>query len=105
MWAADLGFWPAVAFIAGANVYYGRRIKGQRVAMQWGLDGKPTWHAPKPIALWGILAFALAVRLLIWVAMTYTPAKVHGPERGLLVFSVIVAAAHLWVLRAAARSS
>jgi hypothetical protein len=50
-----------------------------------------------------MLAFALGVWLLIWVAMTYTPDKVHGPEIGLLVFSVIVAAAHVWVLRAAAR--
>ena len=102
--AADCVFWLAVAFIAGANLYYGPRIKGDRVAMQWGLDGKPTWHAPKTIALWGMLAFALVVRLLIWAAMTYTPDKVHGPEIGLLLFSIIVAAAHLWTLRSAARA-
>ena len=55
--------------------------------MQWALDGKPTWYASKAMALWGIVAFALAVRLLIWAAMTYVPDKVNGPEIGLLLFS------------------
>ena len=104
MLAADYVFWPAVLLMLAANLYYGPRIKSGRIAMQWGLDGKPTWYAPKPIALWGALASALAVRLLIWAAMTYMPDIVHGPEIGLLLFSVTVAAAHLWVLLAAARA-
>jgi hypothetical protein len=46
----------------------------------------------------------LAVRLLIWAAMTYVPDKVNGPEIGLLLFSIIVAVVHLWMLRSAARA-
>ena len=105
MLAADYVFWPAVAFIAGANLYYGPRIKSDRVAMQWALGGKPTWYAPKSVALWGNVAFALAVRLLIWAAMTYVPDKVNGAEIGLLLFSVMVAAVHFLMLRAAARAN
>lgn len=104
MLGADAVFLVALAVIAGANLYYGPRIASPRVAMQWGLDGKPTWSAPKAVALWGTLAFALAVRLFIWAAMTYTPEKVNGPEIGLTLFSIIVAAAHLYVLRAAVRA-
>ena len=105
MLSADYVFWPAVTFIVVANLYYGARIKGDRVAMQWGLDGSPTWYAPKAIALWGIVGFALAVRLSIWVAMTYVPDKVNGAEIGLLLFSIIVMAVHLLMLRAAARAT
>jgi hypothetical protein len=103
MLVADYAFWAAVIFIVACNLYYGPRIASDRIAMQWGLDGKPTWFAPKGVALWGMVAFVLAVRLLIWTAMTYVPDKVNGPEVGLLLFSIIAAVVHLWVLRAAAK--
>jgi uncharacterized protein DUF1648 len=104
MLAADYVFWPAVGLIAGCNLYFGPRIRSDRIAMQWGFDGEPTWYAPKAIGLWGMVAFALAVRLLIWAASTYVPEKVHGAETGLLLFSVVVAAVHVLTLRAAARA-
>jgi hypothetical protein len=103
MLAADYVFRLAIAFIAGANLLYGPRIRSDHVAMQWGFDGKPAWYAPKAIALWGMLACTLAVRLLIWAVMAYAPDRVHGAEIGLLLFSVIVAVAHLWMLRTAVR--
>jgi len=105
MLAADFVFWPVLAFIVGCNLYYGPWIKSARIAMQWGLDGKPIWSAPKAIALWGTAAFVLGVRVLIWAAMTYMPAKVNGAEVGILLFSIIVAAAHFWILRAAIRAN
>lgn len=104
MLAADYAFWPAVAFLVACNLYYGPRIKSNRVAMQWGLDRKPTWHARKQIALWGTVVFALIVRLLIWAAMTYAPSRVNSPEIGLLLFSVILPAVHIWILRTAAQT-
>ncbi len=104
MLVADYVFWSAVIFMVACNLYYGPRIAGDRIAMQWGLDGRPTWFAPKGIALWGMVAFVLAVRLLIWAATSYVPEYVDGPETGLTFFSVIVTAAHLWVLRSAAKS-
>lgn len=105
MLAADYVFWPALALTAAANLYYAPRITSDRLAMQWGLDGKPTWYAPRRTALWGTVAFMVAVRLLIWAAMTYVPDKVNGPEIGLLLFSIIVAAVQLWMLRSAARAN
>jgi len=105
MLTVDLAFWPAVALMVAANLRYGPRIKTDRVAMQWGLDGRPTWRAPKAIALWGAVACALAVRLLIWAAMTTNPDKVHGPEIGLLLASIVMVAAHFWTLRAAMREN
>jgi apolipoprotein N-acyltransferase len=102
--AADFVFWLCIAFIVGANLYYGPQIVTTHVAMQWGFDGKPTWRAPKVLAIWGIVVFALAVRGFIWLAMTHSPERVNNPEVGLLLFSVILAAAHFWVLRSAVRS-
>src|SRR5215204_5751327 len=96
---ADYVFWPAVLFMAGCNLYLGPRIKSDRMAMQWGFDGKPTWYAPKAIGLWSPLAIALGVRLLIWAASTYVPEWVHGAEFGLLMLSIIIAAAHVLTLR------
>jgi hypothetical protein len=102
---ADYVFWSAIAFMAGCSVYFGPRIKADRMAMQWGLDGKPRWYAPKVFGLYGLVALALAVRFLIRMAVIYIPEKVHGVEVGLILLSVIVACAHLFTLQAAARSS
>lgn len=40
MLAADYVFGLAVAFIVGANLSYGPRIRRDRVAMQWGFGRK-----------------------------------------------------------------
>jgi hypothetical protein len=105
MMMADFIFGPAVAFMVGCSLYFGPRINSDRMAMQWGFNGEPTWRAPKAIGLWGMVAFAVAVRALIWAAMTYLPENVHGAETGLLLSSIIVAATHVLILRAAARAN
>jgi hypothetical protein len=105
MLSADFIFWPVVALLVACNLYFGPRIGSDRIAMQWGFDGQPTWGASKAIALWGVVAFAIAVRLLIWMLSTYAPSKVHGVEGGLLLFSIIVAASHILVIRKALRAS
>ncbi|MEA2920697.1 MAG: hypothetical protein QOF07_660 [Bradyrhizobium sp.] len=40
-----------------------------------------------------------------WLASTYTPQIVHGVEPGIVLFSVGVAAAHIFVLKAAEKAS
>jgi hypothetical protein len=46
-----------------------------------------------------MVAFMLVVRLLIWLAVTYTPQLVHGVDLGIAGFSVIAAGAHLLTLK------
>jgi hypothetical protein len=75
-----------------------------RIAMQWGLDGKPTWYAPKGPALWGTVAFMLAFRFFIWLVSTYDPRQVHGVELGIVGLSVTVAAAHVFILKTAEKN-
>jgi hypothetical protein len=65
-----------------------------RVAMQWGLDGRPNWCAPKWLALWW--------SLFIWLAATYAPQHVHGVQLGILIMSVGIPAAQLFTLKTAA---
>ena len=105
MLSADLIFWPVVVLLAACNLYFGPRIRSNQIALQWGFDGQPTWHAPKALGLWGTVALALAVRLLICVLSTYAPSRVHGAEVGLLLFSIIIAASHVLVVRRATQAS
>jgi len=99
---ADYVFAAALVFVVGCNIYFGRRITSDRVAMQWGPDGRPNWYAPKWVALWWSVALMLAVRFLIWLAATYTPQLVHGVQAGILGMSVIVPATHVFTLKTAA---
>jgi len=105
MLAADYVFAAAVAFVISCNFYFGPRIRRDRIAMQWGLDGKPTWYAAKGLALWGTVAFMLAIRFFIWLTSTYDPQRVHGVELGIVGFSVTVAAAHVFILTSAAKAN
>jgi hypothetical protein len=105
MMTADYAFWPAIVFMAGCSLFFAARIKSDRIAMQWGFDGKPSWSAPKAVGLWGMVVLALLIRLLIWTAMTWFPQLVHGEEFGLLTASIIFAASHLFVLVAAYRAN
>jgi hypothetical protein len=105
MLTADYVFVATLVFIVACNLYFAPRIRINRVAMQWGLDGKPTWHAPKWLALWWPVLLMLLVRLIIWAGMIWTPALVHGPETGLALGSIIIAAAHVFVLTRAAKAS
>jgi hypothetical protein len=101
MLAADYVFAAAVVFVIGCNLYFGPRIPRQRVVMQWGFDGKPTWLAPKWLALWGMVGFMLAVRVLIWLAMTYKARHVHAADVGIVGLALIAAGSHFFVLRTA----
>ena len=101
MFPADYVFGAAIALVVGSNLYFGPRIKSKRVAMQWGFDDRPTWYAPKWVALWGMAAFMLAIRLFIWLAPTYAPQTAHQAELGIVGFSVVVTAAHIFVLKMA----
>lgn len=105
MLSADLVFLIALGFIVACNVYFAPRIAGDRIAMQWGPDGKPTWSAPKRLALWGMVALMLAVRAFIWASMTYIPEKTNSPELGLALFSIIIALSHLFMISKAVKAS
>jgi hypothetical protein len=71
--------------------------------MQWGFNGKATWHAPRLIVLWFSLGIAVLVRLLILLLEVYDPSKLHGVSLGLILFSVIITIVHVVHLSAAAR--
>ena len=105
MLAADYIFIAALVFVAACSLYFAPRIRSDRIAMQWGFDGKPAWHAPKRIGIWAVPAFMLAVRLIIWAAMTYAPARVQWPELGIVLLSLIGAGAHVFILTRAAKPS
>ncbi len=49
----------------------------------------------------GNVVFMLAIRLSVWLASTYAPQTVHQAELGIVGFSVVIAAAHIFVLKMA----
>jgi len=102
MLTADIVFVVALILMAGCNLYFAPRIKADRIAMQWSVSGNPTWHAPKLAAMWGPLALAVVIRLVIWAAQNTTPDKVHGVEIGLILFSAIILVVHVITLKIAA---
>jgi hypothetical protein len=102
---ADYVFGAAVLFVIGCNLYFGPRINSERIAMQWGLDGRPTWYAPKQLALWGIVVFMLAVRAFIGAAATYAPQSGHGVEVGIVGFSLVTAGVHVFTLTMASKAN
>ena len=59
---ATLGiFFLAVCLVIILNLTYGPRITIEKIPMQWGIDGNPTWYANKVIGLWWFLYFLLAL--------------------------------------------
>jgi hypothetical protein len=100
---ADYIFGMAIVLMIATSLYLAPRIARDRIAMQWGLDGRPTWSAPKPMGLWGLIVFALVIRAVIWAAMTWTPHLVHGADLGLMLVSITFVISHLFVLLRAAK--
>lgn len=104
MHVADIIFAAAVIVVIAASFYFAPRIRSERVAMQWDFRGNPTWYAPKRIALWGTVAFMLAMRLFIFLAETYLPQHVNRVELGIAGAGIVLAAAHLFILWKAERA-
>lgn len=100
---ADYVFGSAVVLMIAMSLYFSPRIAQDRIAMQWGFDGKPTWFAPKWIGVWGLIIFALVVRTLIWAAMIWTPHLVHGVDLAVMLIAVTVVISHWFVLLRAAK--
>jgi len=99
MLAADFVFLFTIAAMALSNFYLGPKITSDRIAMQWDTAGNPTWYAPKTLGLWGIVTFAILMRLLIWVFSTYAPDKVHGEQLGISIFSIVLLISHIFLIR------
>jgi hypothetical protein len=100
MFPADFVFLGSLAITIGCTFYFSPRIKGDRIAMQWDATGKPkpTWFAPKWLAIWWGVALLALLRLIVWVGMAYFPTKTHQPELGIVIGSIVVAASHLYTL-------
>ena len=56
------------------------------------------------VALWWMIPFLIAARSIIWLASTYAPQSVHGAELGIVLFSVIAVASHIFVLKTAEKA-
>ncbi len=104
MFQADLVFLFAFAIAVGCSLYFNPRIRVERMAMQWDATGKPTWFAPKWLAVWWGVALLALLRLIVWVGVTYFPAKTHQPELGIVIGSIVVAASHLYTLLKATKA-
>ncbi len=100
---SDIVFGIALIVMAAVSVHFAGSIKAPMLPMQWGLNGKPTWYAPRLLALWFSFGLAVLVRLLIFFLQEYNPDKLSSASLGLILFSVIITIAHIAHMAAAAR--
>lgn len=93
----------ALAIIAATAQGAWKRIPpGVTLPMQWGLNGKPTWRAPKALGLLFIPVIATAILL----SFTLTQATfTTDPTQAMMIFLIrattaaLLALAHLFHLR------
>lgn len=70
-----------VAVLAVLSWRAGREFFGQeRLPMQWGLDGKVTWTAPRRVALWftPVLSALVMAGIAAPLVLAKVPPKPHG---------------------------
>jgi Protein of unknown function (DUF1648) len=83
----------AVAAMLAAVTYFGKRITAQKIPMQWGFNGQPTWYAPKLVGLWTPICLTTIGGPLFLVAID-SPSRAEHAAFGLIVFSLIMAIAY-----------
>lgn len=86
-----------------------RFARHDRLPMQWGLDGRPTWRAPRAIAVSFtpvLAAVSLAIPLALFAAIPAGSARADESEAALLTVALGMALAyaaahegHLWAIR------
>jgi hypothetical protein len=77
MFPAGIFFLGSLAVTVSCMFYFSRRIKGDLMAVQWDATGKPTWFAPKWLAVWWGVTLLALLRLIVWVGIAYFPTKTH----------------------------
>ena len=102
---ADTIFCASIIIMSACNLYFGPRVASDRIAMQFDLRGNPTWFAPKGLALWGIVIFALAIRFLIWGLVNFAPDNVHGVNIGIAIASATNLVSYFIVLLVAMKTN
>jgi len=55
------------------------------------------------LGIWAVPALMRAVRLFIWAAMTWAPARVQWPEVAIVLLALIAASTHVFILMRAVR--
>ena len=94
----------ALLVIAASSVYFGVRIATAKVPMQWGIDGNPTWYAPRTIGLWSMLGFTLIIGGGLLAMMRFVESeKVAGLSYSLIFLSVTAAITQIWHLNAVSK--
>ena len=69
-----------LAAMAALSLIGAARVTGERIPMQWGSNGKPTWYAPRAVGMW----FPLGTGLVI---LAYLAAFL--PEREFILAAVL----------------
>ena len=91
---ADLVYAAALAAMVAATLWVAPQIATDTVPMQWGLDGKPTWYAPKEVGLWFTVGLAVVLRVVMLLQAQWGAPRRRKVAVGLMVFSIIVAVVH-----------
>lgn len=93
MMATLIALAVGLAFIAGCAIRYGREITAPRIPMQWGINGRPTWFAPRLVGLWFGFGFTAILSAGLLVLAHFQPQKLMG----LIAAGAIVIGTNMWI--------
>ena len=83
-----------VAALAAMSIRAGRGVpQGQGLPMQWGLDGRPNWFAPRNLAL----AFTPVLAALVLIPTALLSLKGVSGQDGRLFLGVLTGMGLVWV--------
>lgn len=91
----------AAALIANTAlaIYFGERISASRIPMQWGVDGNPTWYAPRSVGLWWGLLFVFVVDSALFIGARFVEKSETPPFcYSVMIVSVTITLAQAWSL-------
>jgi hypothetical protein len=102
-------FGLAILANIGLALYFAPRITAEKIPMQWGADGKPTWYAGRFVGLWWQTFFTLVLGIFLFAFARYaTPEKTDTLLLSVIFVSVLsvgVQAFHLNAVRNGPRAN
>ena len=90
-----------IAAMSLLNLYCAASIQTDRVPMQWGINGRPTWYADKTIGLWIPVAIIVVIAPQIFLKIKQVEAQAGTWYWiGMIAMFCFIAAVYAWHISA-----
>ncbi len=98
---ALLSYLAAIAAMSMINLYCSGSIKTEKIPMQWGLGGRPTWFAPKTVGLWMLVAIFAVMAPAVFLNIKQNAASANRWHWiGMIAIFCTIVAVYAWHISA-----